>query len=47
MPCGIHSNGRPMGIQLIGEHFTEARLLGAAATWQRETDWHCKQPNGY
>lgn len=47
MPCGIHSNGRPMGIQLIGEHFTEARLLGAAAIWQRETDWHCKQPNGY
>lgn len=47
MPCGIHSNGRPIGVQLLGEHFTEARLLGMAAAWQRETDWHRRHPAGY
>lgn len=47
MPCGIHSNGRPIGIQLLGNHFTEARLLGLAAAWQRETDWHNRHPQGF
>ena len=44
MPCGIHSNGRPIGLQLLGEHFTEARLLQLAAQWQRSTDWHLRHP---
>lgn len=30
MPCGLASNGMPIGIQLIGSHFDEARLLKAA-----------------
>lgn len=47
MPCGIHSNGRPIGIQLIGENFTEARLLGTADCWQRATNWHLRRPSGY
>lgn len=47
MPCGIHSNGRPIGVQLIGEHFTESRLLGMCAHWQRATDWHARHPAGY
>ena len=47
VPCGIHSNGRPLGFQLLGETFSEARLLGAAAAWQRETDWHLRHPSGY
>ena len=47
MPCGIHSNGRPIGLQLLGEHFTEARLLQLAASWQRATDWHLRRPAGY
>ena len=47
IPCGIHSNGRPIGIQLIGENFTEARLLGVAGCWQRATDWHLRRPSGY
>ena len=30
MPCGLSSNGLPIGIQLIGNQFDEARLLRAA-----------------
>ncbi len=47
VPCGMHSNGRPLGFQLLGETFNEARLLGVAAAWQRETDWHLRHPTGY
>lgn len=47
MPCGIHSNGRPIGLQLLGEHFTEAKLLQLADAWQKATDWHQRHPKGY
>lgn len=47
MPCGIHSNGRPIGLQLLGEHFTEAKLLHLANAWQKATDWHQRHPKGY
>ncbi len=47
VPCGMHSNGRPIGFQLIGETFTEARLLSVAHAWQGVTDWHRRHPTGY
>ena len=47
MPCGIHSNGRPIGVQLTGARFTEARILGAAHAWQQATDWHKRHPQGF
>lgn len=47
LPSGMHSNGRPLGFQLIGAHFTEARLLQLGAAWQRATDWHLQHPSGY
>ena len=47
MPCGIHSNGRPIGVQLTAAPFQEARLLQLADAWQRETDWHLRVPAGY
>jgi aspartyl-tRNA(Asn)/glutamyl-tRNA(Gln) amidotransferase subunit A len=30
LPCGLSSEGLPIGVQLIGRHFDEARLLRAA-----------------
>jgi aspartyl-tRNA(Asn)/glutamyl-tRNA(Gln) amidotransferase subunit A len=46
IPCGF-VDGLPMGLQLIGPHFAEARLLGAAHQFQRVTDWHTHTPGGY
>ncbi len=34
----------PVGLQLIGNYFNEARLLGAAHRFQQATDWHLRQP---
>ncbi len=47
MPCGIHSNGRPIGVQLTCARFQEAKMLGIAQTWQLATDWHMRHPQGY
>jgi aspartyl-tRNA(Asn)/glutamyl-tRNA(Gln) amidotransferase subunit A len=34
----------PVGLQLIGNYFKEAQLLGAAHQFQLATDWHQKAP---
>ena len=43
IPCGF-STGLPVGLQLIGDYFAEARLLNVAHRYQQATDWHLKQP---
>jgi aspartyl-tRNA(Asn)/glutamyl-tRNA(Gln) amidotransferase subunit A len=46
VPCGF-VDGLPVGMQIVGPHFTEARLLTAAHAYQRETDWHLRRPVGF
>ena len=46
MPCGFIDD-LPVGAQLIGPHFSEARLLHAAHQFQLATDWHGRTPRGY
>jgi aspartyl-tRNA(Asn)/glutamyl-tRNA(Gln) amidotransferase subunit A len=46
LPCGF-VEGLPMGLQLIGPHFSEAKLLNAAHRFQEATDWHRQAPRGY
>ncbi len=46
VPCGF-SGALPVGLQLIGPHLSEARLLQTAHHFQRETDWHARVPPGY
>jgi aspartyl-tRNA(Asn)/glutamyl-tRNA(Gln) amidotransferase subunit A len=45
-PCGFVDD-LPVGLQLIGPHFSEAKLLSAAHHFQRNTDWHTRIPKGY
>jgi len=45
MPCG-EVGGLPVGLQLTGQHFDEARLLHAAHRYQQTTDWHQRMPAG-
>jgi len=44
VPCGFDAQGLPVGLQLTGPHFSEAKLLGAAARYQQATDWHQRVP---
>jgi aspartyl-tRNA(Asn)/glutamyl-tRNA(Gln) amidotransferase subunit A len=43
IPCGFVGK-LPVGLQIIGPHFAEERLLNAAHAFQRETDWHRRIP---
>jgi aspartyl-tRNA(Asn)/glutamyl-tRNA(Gln) amidotransferase subunit A len=43
IPCGFVAE-LPVGLQLIGPHLSEARLLRAAHHFQRQTDWHLRTP---
>jgi aspartyl-tRNA(Asn)/glutamyl-tRNA(Gln) amidotransferase subunit A len=44
VPAGFDGNGRPIGLQLIGQYFDEARLLQLAHQYQQVTDWHQQLP---
>jgi len=43
VPAGF-VEGLPVGLQIIGNHFSEARLLNAAHQFQQVTDWHQREP---
>jgi aspartyl-tRNA(Asn)/glutamyl-tRNA(Gln) amidotransferase subunit A len=43
VPTGF-LDGKPVGMQLIGNYFDEAGLLNAAHQYQQVTDWHLKFP---
>ena len=44
VPCGFDAAGLPVGLQLMGKHFSEGLLLGAAHRYQHATDWHQRVP---
>jgi len=44
IPCGFDAAGLPVGLQLMGKHFSEGLLLGAAHRYQQATDWHLRVP---
>ena len=47
IPCGFDGNGLPIGLQIQGNYFAEAKLLNVAHQYQRATDWHARVPAGY
>jgi aspartyl-tRNA(Asn)/glutamyl-tRNA(Gln) amidotransferase subunit A len=46
IPCGF-ADGLPVGLQIVGPHFSEGKLLNAAHVFQRETDWHTRVPERF
>lgn len=44
IPCGFTREGLPVGMQLIGPHWSEARLLAIAAAYEAATEWHTRRP---
>ena len=44
IPCGFDAKGLPVGLQIMGNYFAEAKMLGAAHRYQQATDWHLRAP---
>jgi aspartyl-tRNA(Asn)/glutamyl-tRNA(Gln) amidotransferase subunit A len=47
IPCGFGAKGRPVGLQIVGNYFDEARMLSAAHAFQLRTDWHARIAKGF
>ena len=46
IPCGFGASKMPVGLQLIGPWFGEAKMLNVAHQYQQVTDWHTQLPGG-
>ncbi|BCB28647.1 glutamyl-tRNA(Gln) amidotransferase subunit A [Sulfurimicrobium lacus] len=44
VPCGFGDNGLPVGLQIVGNYFAEAKMLNVAHQYQLATDWHVRLP---
>jgi aspartyl-tRNA(Asn)/glutamyl-tRNA(Gln) amidotransferase subunit A len=47
IPAGFNAAGLPIGMQFIGPHFSEARLLNVAHCYQQVTNWHTTTPKEF
>ena len=45
IPCGF-DNALPVGLQIVGPWFGEAKMLNVAHQYQLLTDWHRRMPSG-
>src|SRR3569623_1202559 len=46
LPCGFDTRGLPIGLQLVGNYFSEAKMLNVAHQYLRATDWLARAPEG-
>jgi aspartyl-tRNA(Asn)/glutamyl-tRNA(Gln) amidotransferase subunit A len=47
IPCGFGAHGRPVGLQIVGNYWSEALMLRVAHAYQQATDWHAKAPKDF
>jgi aspartyl-tRNA(Asn)/glutamyl-tRNA(Gln) amidotransferase subunit A len=44
IPCGFTTTGLPIGMQIMGKHFEEEKILKVAKLFENETDFHLRKP---
>ncbi len=47
VPCGFTKSGLPIGLQIIGPHWGEARVLRLAHAYEQATEWHKRKPSAF
>ncbi len=46
IPCGFGKDDLPVGLHIVGNYFSEAKMLNVAHQYQKATDWHKREPDG-
>ena len=46
IPCGFGRDDLPVGLHIVGNYFSEAKMLNVAHQYQKATDWHKREPAG-
>ncbi|HEX9425545.1 MAG TPA: amidase family protein [Pyrinomonadaceae bacterium] len=44
VPCGFTKEGLPVGIQIVGPHWGEARVFALGRAFEQATEWHKRRP---
>ncbi|HET7375915.1 MAG TPA: amidase, partial [Anaerolineae bacterium] len=44
LTCGFTANGLPIGLQIVGAHWQEEKILQLAHAYEQATDWHTRTP---
>ena len=44
IPCGFTPAGLPIGLQIVGPHWGEAKVLQLAHAYEQATAWHKREP---
>jgi len=44
IPCGFTGDGLPIGLQILGRHFDEEKILQIAYAYEQATEWHKRKP---
>jgi aspartyl-tRNA(Asn)/glutamyl-tRNA(Gln) amidotransferase subunit A len=44
IPCGVDSQGLPIGLQIVGRLWDEAAVLHTGYAYEQATDWHMRRP---
>jgi len=44
LPCGFSAQGLPIGLQILGNHFEEEKILQAGSAFEQATDFHLRRP---
>jgi len=44
VPCGFSIQGLPIGLQIMGKHFNEEKMIKVAYNFEQATDFHNKKP---
>lgn len=44
VPCGFDHNGLPLGLQIVGRQWDDARVLDTACRYQNASSWHLQTP---
>ena len=46
IPCGFGKDDLPVGLHIVGDYFSETKMLNVAHQYQKATDWHKREPAG-